>query len=59
MTPQEEVSAALRFLESRGHNVEMVHLPPSYIGRELRVWVDNASHSFEEVLLMARSEGMT
>lgn len=59
MTPQQEVNAALRFLESRGHTIGIAHLPPAYIGTNIRVWVDEASRSLDEVLRMAKDEGMT
>lgn len=58
MLPPDEINTALKFLESRGHNVGIVHLPPAPIGNELRVWIDNISLSFDEALLMARAEGM-
>ena len=59
MIHQEEVSTALKFLESRGHHVGIVHLPPPRFGTEMRVWVDNISCSFDEVSFMAREEGMS
>lgn len=58
MLPPDEVNTALKFLESRGHNVGIAHFPPVRVGNELRVWIDNISRSFDEALLMARAEGM-
>lgn len=56
MTPQQEVTAALRLLESKGHCIGEVHIPPPNIGRNIRVWIDGVSRSFEDVLRMAKAE---
>jgi hypothetical protein len=53
-----EVSDALEFLKSRGHDVGQTHLPPPDVGSALRVWIDGTSRSFPEVMELAEKEGL-
>ena len=54
-----EIDSALEFLKERGHDVGLVHMPPSQFGNALRVWVDGGSLSFEHVRELAATERMS
>ncbi len=52
-----EIDSALEYLKERGHDVGLVHMPPPQVGNSLRVWVDDKSLSFEQVIELATTKG--
>ena len=51
-----EIDSALEYLREHGHNVGKIHMPPPQVGNALRVWIDDQSLSFEQVIELAATE---